>query len=222
MKTEAIDFIYSTLLLTIFTALSILSVYSLSPVLSSLIGDYYVILGALLFLLFFGLQAILFCKVSLMISPMKEGRYKMSSGFFTFWKLYTVIYEFGRGALLPFTTLFFRPVLLKFFSAKIGKDVAIGGHLVDPQLISIGDYAIIGQDSVITAHTITSGEIILSAVKIGARATIGVNAVLMSGVEVGEGAVVTASSVVPPERKIPAGEMWGGIPAQKIKDVIVD
>jgi carbonic anhydrase/acetyltransferase-like protein (isoleucine patch superfamily) len=70
---------------------------------------------------------------------------------------------------------------------------------------------------VITAHTITSGYLIIDPVEIGARATVGVNCVVMSGVKIGEGAVVTAGAVVPPNTIIPAGEMWGGVPVRKIK-----
>nr|WP_243748635.1 DapH/DapD/GlmU-related protein [Pseudomaricurvus alcaniphilus] len=138
---------------------------------------------------------------------------------FTWWKLFTVIYEFGRGALLPFTTVFAKPLVAKLFGASVGKDIALGGHLVDPQLISIGDEAIIGQGSVVTAHTITSGKLILSPVFIHRNATVGVNAVVMSGVSIGEGSVVTAGSVVPPDTKIPAMELWGGMPAKKIKSL---
>jgi acetyltransferase-like isoleucine patch superfamily enzyme len=130
-----------------------------------------------------------------------------------------VVYEFGRGALLPFTTVFAKPLVAKLFGAKIGKDIALAGHLVDPEFITIGDEAIVGQGSVVTAHAITSGYLVLAPVNIGARATIGVNAVVMSGVEVGEGSVVTAGAVVPPDTKIPPGELWGGVPARKIKDL---
>jgi acetyltransferase-like isoleucine patch superfamily enzyme len=129
-----------------------------------------------------------------------------------------VIYEFGRGALLPFTTVFAKPLVAKLFGTQIGKDIALGGHLVDPEFISIGDEAIIGQDSVITAHTITSGYLILDPVIIGTKATVGVNVVVMSGVKVGEGAILAAGAVVPPNTEIPPGELWGGIPARKLKD----
>ena len=151
------------------------------------------------------------------IKPFKSGAYTMNDNFFTYWKLYTVIYEFGRGALLPFTTVFSKPLIAILFGAKIGQDVALGGHLVDPQLINIGNKTIIGQNSVITAHTINSGSIILKPVFIGSKVTVGVHSVIMSGVKVGEGAIITAGSVVPPNTRIPAYELWGGIPIKKIK-----
>lgn len=43
---------------------------------------------------------------------------------------------------------------------------------------------------------------------------IGANAVILKGVEIGEGAVVAAGAVV--TKKIPPNEIWGGVPAKKI------
>ena len=80
--------------------------------------------------------------------PFIPGSYSMDDPVFTYWKLFTVTYEFGKGALLPFTSVFAKPVIALLFGAKIGKDIALGGILVDPQLIEIGDEAIIGQGSV--------------------------------------------------------------------------
>ena len=56
-----------------------------------------------------------------------------------------------------------------------------------------------------------------SLLHIAAKVTIGVYSVLMSGAEVGENSVLTAGSVVPPNTHTPANELWGGIPAKRIK-----
>ncbi len=95
----------------------------------------------------------------------------------------------------------------------------VAGHVNEPPLISIGDDAILGQDCVVTAHVITSGHIILREIKIARGATVGINAVIMPGVEIGDGAVVASCSVVAMGTRIPAGELWGGVPARKIKDL---
>lgn len=44
---------------------------------------------------------------------------------------------------------------------------------------------------------------------------IGANAVILRGVSIGDGAIVAAGAVV--NHDIPAHEIWGGIPAKKIK-----
>jgi virginiamycin A acetyltransferase len=45
---------------------------------------------------------------------------------------------------------------------------------------------------------------------------IGANSVLIDGVHVGKGAVIAAGSVV--TGTVPAYEIWGGVPARKLKD----
>lgn len=218
MKTTFADFLLSGLLISIILLSSLAFVlFGLSGQTKQFFSDYHVIVDFMLFLLLYGLMSILILRLMLKLKPILPGTYLMNDPLFTYWKLYTVIYEFGKGALLPFTTIFAKPLVAKLFGARIGKDIALGGTLVDPQLIEIGEGAIIGQDSIITAHTINSGSITLKPVRIGARATIGVNAVVMSGVTVGFGAIIAASSVLPPDTYVPPNELWGGIPAKKLK-----
>ncbi len=223
MKTEPLDYLLSAVAMTLLAGLS-LAVTALFSIWMSaeLLGGYHVLADALLFLLLFGLFSSFFCRLLLKADFIRHGSFPMNDPVFRWWKLFTVVYEFGRGALLPFTTVFAKPLVAKMFGAKIGNDIALGGRLVDPQFVSIGDEAIVGQDSVVTAHTITSGRLILDPVVIGARATVGVNVVIMSGVQVGEGAVITAGAVVPPKTVIPAGELWGGVPAKKIKNLAAE
>lgn len=52
-------------------------------------------------------------------------------------------------------------------------------------------------------------------VHIGKNVWIGANAVILRGVSIGDGAIVAAGAVV--NHDIPAHEIWGGIPAKKIK-----
>lgn len=58
-----------------------------------------------------------------------------------------------------------------------------------------------------------------AAVYIGENVWIGANAVILKGVSIGNGAVIAAGAVV--NHDIPAYEVWGGVPAKKIKDLTV-
>lgn len=220
MKTEPFDYLLAAVVITLLAGIAFgavaLGAWGFSR---DMLGAYHVLADALLFLLVFGVASAACCRLLVAAGLLRPGTYPMSDPLFRWWKLFTVVYEFGRGALLPFTTVFAKPLVAKLFGARIGKDIALGGHLVDPQFISIGDEAIIGQDSVITAHAITSGTLVLDPVVIGARATVGVNVVVMSGVRIGEGAIIAAGAVLPPNSIVPPGELWGGIPARKLKDV---
>lgn len=57
-----------------------------------------------------------------------------------------------------------------------------------------------------------------AAVHIGHDVWIGANAVILPGTTIGNGAVVAAGAVVPAGTTIAPYEIWGGVPAKKIKD----
>jgi acetyltransferase-like isoleucine patch superfamily enzyme len=220
MHTDPKDFLFSGLAIAAIAALTLLSVrFAIQPWSAPLFGSYHVLVDGVLALLIYGLLSALVVRLLLAAFPLRAGEYPMDDRHFTYSKFYTVVHEFGRGALLPFTTVFAKPLVGLLFGARVGRNTAMGGMLVDPPLITIGDYAILGLDSAIVAHAITSGTIILKEVKVGRSATIGVHAVVMPGADIGEGAVVTAGSVVTMNTRIPPNELWGGIPARKIKDL---
>ena len=220
MHTDPKDFLFSGLAIAAIAALTLLAVrFAIAPWTTPLFGSYHVLVDGVLALLIYGLLSALVVRLLLAAFPLRSGEYPMDDRHFTYWKFYTVVHEFGRGALLPFTTVFAKPLVGLLFGARVGRNTAMGGMLVDPPLITIGDYAILGLDSAIVAHAITSGTIILKEVKVGRSATIGVHAVVMPGADIGDGAVVTAGSVVTMNTRIPPNELWGGIPARKIKDL---
>lgn len=51
---------------------------------------------------------------------------------------------------------------------------------------------------------------------------IGISATVLDGAEVGEQAMLAAGSLLPPHKKVPPGELWGGIPARKMRDLTDD
>ena len=112
-----------------------------------------------------------------------------------------------------FATLYYR-----LMGMTIGNNVAINSTAIaDPSLITMEDNVTIGGSASVLAHYAQGGYLVIAPVLIRRGATIGLRAVVMGGVEVGEKAKVLASSFVLPNTKIPAGETWAGIPAQRIE-----
>lgn len=106
---------------------------------------------------------------------------------------------FGDFLLLtPFASLFYR-----LMGAKLGLNVQINSkYCADLSLLEIGDGAVIGGHATIIAHAFESRGLILKKVRIGRQAIIGLNAILLPGVTVGERAVVGAGVFVPKDTMI--------------------
>ena len=102
---------------------------------------------------------------------------------------------------------------------RIGKDAAIGLMVMPdiffPEKIEIGDNTIIGYNTTILCHEFLVEEYRIGTVKIGSRVMIGANCTILPGVEIGDGAVVSAHSLV--NRDVPAGAVVGGVPARIIR-----
>lgn len=223
MKTTPLDFLLAGTFLCALAAAALgLVAGAVAPHSPSWFGSYSPLADVLAALLSFGLLSAFACRVLLAIRPLAAGRFGMDESLFTYWKLLTVLYEFGRGALLPFTTVFARPLVAAMFGARVGRQTAFGGRIADPSLVEVGEGAVLGHNSVLTPHAIVSGAIVLHPIRIGARATIGVNVVVNAGVEVGDRSVVAAGSVLPPFTRIPPDELWGGIPVRRIKSLESD
>jgi hypothetical protein len=116
----------------------------------------------------------------------------------------------------PFNILFYR-----MMGMKIGKNAHINTtHISDPCLIEIGDRVTIGGSVTLVAHYGQGGYLIIGRVKIGNSVTIGLRAIVMGDVEIGDHAKILPNSVVMPKSRVPAGEIWGGIPARKLQDLL--
>jgi acetyltransferase-like isoleucine patch superfamily enzyme len=135
------------------------------------------------------------------------------------WYVHCTMTLIVRYSFLEFVTpSAFAQLFYWLMGMKIGRNVTINSTAIaDPSLIEIEDDATIGGSASVLAHYAQGGYLVIAPVRIGAGATIGLRAVIMGGVEVGAKAKVLASSFVLPNTKIPPGETWAGIPAQRIE-----
>ncbi len=215
MKTNLLDYLLSTLVLTLVLAGSGGVIWGFSSMSVKLFGDYHVLVDLGLGLLCFGVLSALVIRALLWWKPITPGTYSMDSPMFVHWKLITVLSHFGYAALRPLTPIFFRPLVSMLYGAQLGSGVALGGILDAPFLISVGAGSAIGAASLITGNYTSGGELMCGTVKIGAGVTIGVNSVVFPNTEIGDNATLVGGSYVMPGTKIPAGETWRGNPARK-------
>src|SRR5699024_5748000 len=83
-----------------------------------------------------------------------------------------------------------------------------------PEKISVGENSIIGFNTTILAHEYLIDEYRLGEVHIGNEVMIGANTTVLPGVTIGDGAIVSAGTLV--HRDVPAGSFVGGNPMQLI------
>ena len=215
MKTSPLDYFLSGAVITLLLGLSAGLVWAVRPFAIAWLGDYHVLFELALLLLAYGLLSALAVRLLLRIRPIPDGSHDMDSPVFTQWKLVTIVYRMGQGALAPMTPVFLKPVVEALYGASIGADVALGGTIDDPYRVSVGAGAVLGNASLVSGNYIAGGRLICGPVVIGAGATVGANAVVFPDVEIGAGATVAGGAYVMPGARIPAGETWRGNPARK-------
>lgn len=140
---------------------------------------------------------------------------------------------YGRiNVYLLFFLIFFYPIMFSFvlpvplmrvfylaLGARMGKNTYTSGILFDPCFVTIGEQTLVGRSAQVIPHLIEGNDSLSHyPVSIGNYVVIGSNAVIMPGVQIGDRSIIASGSVVTKHTVIPPGEIWGGIPARKIKD----
>jgi len=173
MKTSYLDFLLCGSAISALIAGALALVMLLLPLSNALASEYHVIMDFLLALLFYGLLSALVVRLLLRLRPLEPGEYSMDSPVFTYWKLLTIVYRLGQGALLPFTPVFVKPVVEALFGARVGANVALGGTIDDPYMVTIGEGAVLGHASLVSGNMLHGGKLTCGQVRIGAGATVG-------------------------------------------------
>lgn len=120
-----------------------------------------------------------------------------------------------------------RVKLYKLMGINIGKEVYIGCEIkfdrIHPELITIKDYAAIGDRCIITAHTKASVPlrekypISKAEVIIGKGVWIAPGCIIIQGVEIGDMSVIATGCVV--INDVPPNSLVAGVPGKIIKQI---
>ncbi|MFO0828536.1 MAG: amino acid adenylation domain-containing protein [Phycisphaerales bacterium] len=158
--------------------------------------------------------AIVALKWSLLLR-VRPGQHPLWSCWCSRWDFLYVAWGFyARNFLQALEGTIFLTWFLRLIGVRIGKRVVLGGgfvHVVDPDMLSIGDDATV--DCHFQAHSFEDRILKIDHVHIRAGATLGHNAVLFYGVDVGADAEVAPHSVVMKRERVGEGERFTGAPA---------
>ena len=143
---------------------------------------------------------------------LREGEYPLASLGMLRWYIsnalqFIVWSVFGDFLLMtPFAALFYR-----LMGAKLGLNVQINSkYCADLSLLEIGDNAVIGGHATVIAHSLEARGLVLKKVRIGRKAIVGLNAIVLPGVDVGDRAVIGAGVFVPKDTNIEPGTVYLG------------
>lgn len=105
-----------------------------------------------------------------------------------------------------------------FLRMKIGEDTAFAlmvmVDIMFPEKITVGRNSVIGYNTTILSHEYLIKEYRLGEVYIGDEVLIGANSTILPGVTIGDGAIVSAGTLV--HKNVPAGAFVGGNPMRMI------
>lgn len=151
----------------------------------------------------------------ILIGRYRTMRVPVWGGFFTRHWIVTSAARLIPWGLVEGTPLV--AVILRALGARVGRRVHVhrgvdlrrGGW----DLLSIGDDVTLCQDVSVRLTELEGGQLILGPVTIESGATLDVRAGMSPGSKMEEGAFLSALSWLPSGVKIPAGELWDGVPA---------
>jgi len=105
-----------------------------------------------------------------------------------------------------------------FLRMKVGKKTSFALMVMPdtmfPEKIKVGKNCVIGYNTTILAHEYLINEYRLGDVSIGDEVLIGANSTILPGVTIGDGAIVSAATLV--HKDVPSGAFVGGNPMKII------
>jgi len=119
------------------------------------------------------------------------------------------------GTLLRSTPVW--TMYMRLNGARLGRNVWVNSLGVsDHSLLEFGDGVVIGAGVHLSAHTVEHGVVRLAPIRIGAGSTIGVNAHVEIGVELGPGCQIGSMAMVPKFSRLPGPGIYVGVPARAV------
>ncbi len=170
-------------------------------------------LGAILAISMLGLAIPVLVK-RLVVGEFVAGSYPMWGATYFRWWLFRRSLGFAPIGVLIGTPLL--SAYWRLLGARVGTGVLISTAAIDaPELVTIGDGATVGGNSVLDTASVSHGQFHIGPVTVGARATVGMACVVGRGVAIGPDAVLEDLSMLPAGTQVGAGERWSGSPARQ-------
>ena len=185
------------------------------------LGDFRGVVSTVVGIFFLYVYGILSYRIFLRFNPLLSGEVEAGSGqefVYHIYVLYYLVlfYPVMRSGSVP------APIMRVFYLAlgtKLGHNTYSQGLIHDPPFIEIGNDSVVGQSALLIPHVIEGPRLAHYPIKIGNNVTIGAGAIVLCDVQIGDNAIVATGAVVTKGSRIPAGEVWVGMPARRVAAV---
>jgi len=122
---------------------------------------------------------------------------------------------------LPFIWgIFLFPQLMRLYGLKVGKNVYVTTrtYVETAGLVELKEGCFIGYNSAVSGHANEGKTIVISPTVIGKNSMVGTYSIIACGCELGDNSILGAKSGMVKGQKIPADEIWMGLPAKKYRN----
>lgn len=135
------------------------------------------------------------------------------------WHLWLLVLLFFVNPLIrsSFLPLLVQRWVYQLCGARWGRNTFCSGVVLDPPHVKVGANSLLGQGCVVYAHVIENDRLELCRVVIGDNVTVGAGAIVMPGCRIGDEAIIAAGSVLKKQAVVEPGEVWGGVPARRLR-----
>lgn len=130
-------------------------------------------------------------------------------------KNFAVIQAARYTPFLPLKIRLYRTFLRMEVGDKTAFALMVFPDVMFPERISVGKNSVIGFNTTILAHEYLIDEYRIGDVTIGDNVMIGANTTILPGVTIGDGAIVSAATLV--HKDVPPGAFVGGNPMTVIR-----
>ncbi|MDE1148591.1 MAG: hypothetical protein PW843_18565 [Azospirillaceae bacterium] len=149
----------------------------------------------------------------LLLGRVKAGSHRLWG--FWHWRWWTAQ---RLEAFLPMAWIAGTP-LMRLYARAMGGHIDNGAFLgchgnMLWDLITIGERATIGEDTLLLTHRVRAGRIEVGTVRIGADATVGAAAIVGLNSALADGAGLDARGCLVEGATVPTGQVWSGSPAE--------